>query len=275
MPSSGLSLAGFMDLQWAIGHYQHDCVFPDSSDAALTEVWNIARAKLGPPVANAGHPEIAPLPASADAHLRAATTNPYLAEWLERIQPFTFKLVEMAPVLAHQPAVDVGASSRFGGSLSPSASLGDLLNVCIPTSVPQAELRFLRSENSFLVRSRAQLSVGGFQGPGNRVGLEFALPLPFVQVAEHAGRCYLINGYHRAVTLGRLGITRLPCLFRQVADWDKLGIRQGNAYLSKQVLQSANPPTISHYTRGSAHEVTLREVKRFVHVSWVEFSVED
>lgn len=275
MPSSGLSLAGFMDLPSALGHFRHDCFFSDSSDEALTAEWNRARSKLGPPVINAGRPEIAPLPASADGHLSAATANPYLADWLERLQPFTFKLVETAPLLAFQPMIAFGAPAQYGGALSQGASTGELLDVCIPSGTPKAELRLLRTENSFLIRSPVHLAVGGFQGPGNKVGLEFAMALPFVQVAEHDGRCYLINGFHRAVTLGRLGITRLPCLFRKADDWGKLGVRQTHTTLSRQVLESANPPTVAHFTRGSALEVTLRSLKRFIHVSWVEFTVED
>lgn len=275
MPSSALSLAGFMDLASAMAHFRHDCRFPDSSDAALAAVWNSARAKLGPPVANAGRPEISALPASADGHLRTAAGNPYLADWLERLQPFTFKLVETAPLITYQPIVALNDPGRYGGGLSPDAPLGQLLEVCIPAGEPKAELRLLRQENSFLIRSSATLAVGGFQGPGNKIGVEFALPVPFVHVAEYAGRCYLINGYHRAVILGRLGFTRLPCLFRSVDDWGKLGIRQGGAALGKPILEAANPPTVSHFLRGSAFEVTLRDRKRFVHVSWVEFTVED
>ena len=237
MPSSGLSLAGFMDLPWAIEHFRHDCLFADNSEAALTAEWNRARAKLGPPAPNAGRPEHAPLPGSADAYLRTATANPYLADWLERIRPFTFKLIETGPLLASQPIVDTATPARYGGTLSSNASINELLDICIPAGEPKAELRLIRSENSFLIRSSAHLAVGGFQGPGNKVGVEFGLPLPFVQVVEYGGRCYITNGYHRAVTLGRLGITRLPCLFRQAASWDRLGIRQGNTTISKQVLE--------------------------------------
>ena len=38
---------------------------------------------------------------------------------------------------------------------------------------------------------------------------------------------------------------------------------------------AANPPSVSHFLRGSAYDVTLRDIERFVHVSWVEFTVED
>jgi hypothetical protein len=275
MPKSGLSLVGFMDLPWAVEHFRKACVLADTSDRALTAEWNAARAKLGPPLENAGRPEIAALPASAEAHVRTATSNPYHADWLERIRPLEFRLVEIGPLLAHQPVVETAGPSDHGRALGPDASMGDLLKVCIPLGDPQAELRLPRSENSFLISSRFQLVVGGYQGPGNKVGVEFARPMPFFQVTEHAGRCYLINGFHRALTLGRAGITHVPCLFRRVDDWEKMHIRQGNISISKQVLESANPPTVSHFTRGLAYPVTLRDLRRFVHVSWVEFTVED
>jgi hypothetical protein len=41
------------------------------------------------------------------------------------------------------------------------------------------------------------------------------------------------------------------------------------------LLESNNPPTVSHFTLGRAHAVTLRATTRILHLSWAEYGMYD
>lgn len=116
------------------------------------------------------------------------------------------------------------------------------------------------------------LSAGHSEADG-RVGVQVGAALPLAHVLRIDGRCYLQNGFHRAVGLRAAGAAAMPCLVRDAASPDELGL--GHGTFDRALLESANPPTLGHFTQGRAHPVRLRAMSRIVHVSWAEYLVAD
>jgi len=57
MPTTGLSLVGFMNEAQAIQHLSNACVPTNPDPVALTAEWQTAQGNLGPAIPNAGHPQ--------------------------------------------------------------------------------------------------------------------------------------------------------------------------------------------------------------------------
>src|ERR1700733_421811 len=111
MPSAGLSLVGFMDEQEALTHLRTACVPSDPSDAALKAAWQAAQAQLGPPISNAGSPNVAAIPAAQAPHIVTLMQTPWAAQALQStLQGSTFQMVEIDPLLAFQFTVDLDRS---------------------------------------------------------------------------------------------------------------------------------------------------------------------
>ena len=108
---------------------------------------------------------------------------------------------------------------------------------------------------------------------GEFMGITFGVSQPYVHVVRHNNRCYLHNGIHRTYGARLAGATHIPCIFRDVADHDAVGIHDGT--FPAALLESGNPPTLAHFTGARAHPVRLRSHSRYLHVSWAEYVLPD
>ncbi len=68
------------------------------------------------------------------------------------------------------------------------------------------------------------------------------------------------------------GATHVPCVFGETDDYAIVGAN-GPGFFNKHLLQSANAPTMGHFTQGRATELTLRRVKRVMAVTWTEYLI--
>jgi hypothetical protein len=273
MPTPGLSLVGFIaDQQQAHNHLLHACVPANNAPAALTAEWNAAQARRGAMIPFAGHPDIRPLPAPLQAHAAQVLAQPvFQAEW----RGARIEWAEIGPLLAHQMTVDSNRSMHHCGALSNPPTPDELMVCCLPL-VPQPEqLQVFPAQNSLLLKARS-LNVRIVQGIGqaNFLGIQFDVSIPHVHVAKLNGRSYLFNGYHRAVGLMLAGATYMPCIVRDVADHNAIGIRPPDTF-SAALLDSADPPTLAHFAQGRAHHVSLRIHSRILYVNWAEHAVPD
>lgn len=277
MADAGLSLVGFMDQQQALNHLRVACVSSDPSDAALIPEWQAAVAGIGPPIARAGLPDIQPIPTSHEPYIQQLTQLPWVQQHLAGLANATFQLVEIDPLLAFQFAISSPRSSHHCGHLSNPPTLDDLLAVCLPLQQTNEEINVVPTAQSILVKAKS-LNIRTLQAgmlANNLLGLAFGLTLPLLHVVRHNGKCYLHNGFHRALGVRGAGATHVPCLFRDVPDHEAVGIRNDGATFGVPLLESNNPPTLGHFTQGRAHQVSLRSVSRILHVSWSEYAVPD
>jgi hypothetical protein len=273
MPTPGLSLVGFMDQTQAINHLRTACVPADNSDAALISEWNAAQAKRGPSIANAGNPDIQPLP-NAHPHVQQLTAalQPILGTaWLGA----TLSLVEIDPLLAYQFTVDKPRAAHHCAALVRPPTLDELLQICLPLTPQSEALEIAQGAQSVLLKART-LNLQVFaQGMINVafMGIQFGMASPYAHVVRHNGRCYLHNGFHRAYGARMAGATHIPCVLRDVPDHAAVGIRTDGGTFSATLLESGDAPTLAHFTRGLAYEVMVRLVSRVLHVSWAEYVV--
>lgn len=275
MPSPGLSLAGFLEPQHAIGLLRRSCVLEDTSDAALMAQWQQARRRLGPPMQNAGQPDIHAIPAEGRACMARLEQQAWVAKALHGdLAGAVFRMVELDPLLAFQFSVDLARSAHHAGEAGPP-SVEELLNLCLPADRNMENVRVTPGPNSLLVTSQGlnfvPLAKGLFRtSAGNFVGIQVGASGPLMHVVRYNGRHYLLNGFNRAVGLRRRGVTHAPCVLRDVATAEAAGILPGHTF-DLPLLESADPPTVGHFTQGRAHPVQLKSFTRTLHVSWADY----
>jgi hypothetical protein len=274
MPTPGLSLVGFLDQPLALAHLSKACVPANADPAALIAEWAAAQARLGAPIATAGTPDIRPIPATHDAYAQLVLANPIFGAGAP-LTGATLQMVEIDPLLAYQITVDSNRSAHHAGALSSPPTLDELLACCLPTTPSQENFDVYPGLNSLVLKARS-LNVRAFNGfwVNNAMGVQFGVSIPFTHVARHGGGCYLLNGYHRAVSVRRAGATHMPCVFRDVPDHSAIGLNPPE-FFSVARLQQPNPPTVGHFTQGRAYHVSLRQHSRIVHISWAENALPD
>jgi hypothetical protein len=292
MSSRGLSLVGFMDHLHAIAHLRFACVPADPSDAALAAEWQKSILKLQlVNIPTPGRPNIQQIPASDQHYIQDFIREPWVRTELQSLHTtYQFMLVEIDPILSFQHVVNLDRVDHHFRSLPRTIGTSDLLPICLPTAQQTEDLYvspvvsdshsvIIKSRNTGLNRTIAgvfPLDLAGYRT--HLAGMRFDFSQPFVHVVQFRGRCYLHNGFHRAIGARRAGATHVPCIFRTVNDYNEVGVRSdGNTFTAKE-LDSATPPcppTVGHFTQGGAWDVALRNVSRILHVTWSEHTVPD
>lgn len=287
MPSAGLSLVGFLDQARAIDHFKTVCVVADGSEAALVAEFTAARQRLGPPVPNAGYPDIRPMPQGLQAHADKLKQQAWVAAILPEIEQASVQFIEIDPLLSFQLSLNIAHADRpFQASSSPP-SAQELSQICIPVKQPAPEFvasRVAADSQSVIIKSQSldlqfkqvglfEMNLGGLNVHVG--GAKFHRGLPLMHVVRFNGRCYMYNGFHRAIGARRRGATHIPCVFRDVQTAEEAGLRPDMVRLQREVLESPNPPTLAHFTQGRAYPVQLRRRSRILHVTWSQYIVAD
>jgi hypothetical protein len=273
MPRAGLSLLGFMDQNNALNYLRSWCVPVDDSDVALIAEWHVARAARGNPTPNAGNPDMQPL----------STAHPYVQQLMQskwapvfaRWEGMSFQIVEIDPLLAYQIAVETARLEHLCAGLTQLPAIDELLPICLPLASQSEEIQVSQTPQSIMVRAKSLNVHTTLTGLINSsfLGIEFGPALPFVHVARYNNRCYLTNGFHRAVSIRSAGATHMPCVFRDLQFVDDIGFRDDGRTFTPSLLESEDPPTLAHFARGRAHAVSLRSLIRVLHVSWAQYAV--
>jgi hypothetical protein len=276
MPSPGLSLVGFMDQAQALTHLRQACVpAANATDADLLAQWTAAQAKIDLPAPTLGVPDIQDIPASHIAYAQALFRLQWVANEFTgtTTTASNVKMVEIDPLLAYQFTVDLARSGHHCGHLGAVPTIDELFNTCLPNTQPIENFSFQKLANSAIIKSRSlnlRVKVEGII-QNQLAGIIFGPSLPLVQVVRVNGRCFLYNGFHRAVGLRRAGATHIPCVLRDVVDVKAAGIRDDGATFPEAILMSSNPPTLRHFTQGLAADVQIRATARILHVSWSDY----
>lgn len=203
--------------------------------------------------------------------------------------PWSFKLVELAPLLAYQHHVATDHSSRLCAKINTPPTLDQMVDICLLSTLQPIvpKRRFEQSgmwleSNDLNFRMRgADLYFFGQPQPGHSAplryvaGLMLGPGLPLVQVARFNGRCYLRNGFHRAYGLGRAKASHIPCVLIDAQSWDQVGAVGAPATFDQVLLESQAPPTCGHFISGRATDVKLRTTTRIIHLSWSEYVYAD
>lgn len=282
MTTRGLSLVGFLEEKEAILLLRKSCFFADESDASLSFHWRTGNQKLGPPIARAGSPDIQPIPTAFSSYVSDLQDRPWFKSAVEesKLTGIDFQMVELEPLLAMQYHVDLARCDHHcGGDGMPTEE--QLFKMCLPTDLAfeGVNVSWEDGQNSVLIVSKGMNFVLAEEGWMERdcgffAGVRVASKLPLLHVVKFNDKCYLHNGFHRAVGLRKRGITHAPCLFRDVSDYSATGLDMQNTF-SSTLLGSTNPPTVAHFTEERALEVFLKTYTKTVHVSWAEHLTTD
>lgn len=274
MPTPGLSLVGFMEPAAAIHYLRATCIQPKQDDASLMAEWATAHARLGPPTASAGIPAILPLPPEHrdyETQVRQAWPDVFQSPNYASAQ---ILMVEINPLLGFQFHVDADRSEHHCGGFSSPPTIDELLATCLPLAHANEPCQITQQAQSLILRSPSLNVRVTAQGMlGNFIGIAFGVNLPLVHVVGYNGRYYLHNGFHRVYGAGRAGATHIPCILRDVASAEEAGVQAGGGTFGLPLLESANPPTLAHYTEGRAYDVQLRTMNRVLHVSWSDYAI--
>lgn len=252
--------------------YLRNTLLPDRSDPALLAHWTAAKARVNWTPERPGHPDVIPIPADHDQHVNFFISKP---EFNDSIAPLQgrFALVEIEPLLAYQFDIVLDrANSHTAGSAVPT--IAEMLPVCLPHAAETISFRLQEVPNGVVLQSRSlnfRITGAIDARGGSMAGINFGVPSNLVQVVRFNGRCYLRNGFHRAFGYGKRGATHIPCLFLEASDWAQVGARGGTETFERALLESAAPPTLAHYCRGSAYELPLRTPYRVIQVTWSEY----
>ena len=222
---------------------------------------------------------------SNQPYIQTLMQQQWLAQFVALLPGAEFKLVEIDPLLTIHFMVDLERSTNHCGALPQNASVADLMPVCLPATSPKEPFSMVRlpdgptkqlSVGSFLLTA-ASLNIrvidAGYFQADNKIGIQFGMATPLVQVVRFNGRCYLHDGLHRTIGVRQKGATHVPCLFRDVQSAADVGIKHDRSTFTLQLLESADAPTVGHFTQGRAYDVQLKRFTRVVHVTWAEYAI--
>jgi hypothetical protein len=274
-------------------HLTQVCHPSNLDPAALINEWTAALNKLGPATPNAGNPAFLPIPPADLPHIAALRAAPWLrdvfnSDW----QNATFHLVEVDPLLAYQITVSHNRTAAHLRGLSTPPTISEMMPLCLPliestdtVNSSQIDAKVTNSARSIILKPinlNFRIHNQGLfpittphGGTMNVFGIHIGWSLPQVHVVRFNGRCYLHNGFHRAVGLRMAGATHIPCLLRDVGTADDVGIKTDGSTFDIGLLESPNPPTLAHYTQGRAQNVSLKALTRIIQINWSDHVMVD
>lgn len=190
---------------------------------------------------------IGPCPESLFAHRDALYAHSRFSAM--RHEGWEIVLVDLERVCVVQPTVLSQPDSRVEPGLDPG-DIAALARVTLPIPDPQV-LRYQVGGNTVVLSSRnPNLRTVGFRvqqtEQGTLLGFVVEEAASFVQIAEYGGRFVLTDGTHRAASLVRQGITRIPALTRKHAQGEHLAVARSGV-LSPAAYLGERPPLVRDY----------------------------
>ncbi len=265
-----------MEKERALDYLRKRCFFPDMSREVLLRHWSSAR-RLLQPIPNAGRPDIREVPSQYLPYLEGVKASPRFTSTVQNL-PWSFKLLEIEPLLAFQFHVIIDRADDLCGRLNSASTMDSILRICLPHHLEEIDAEAVVEGNGIRITSptlNVRLFAEGkltYEQKRHLVQVEvgYGMASPLVHALRLNGRCYLRNGFHRAYGLRRLGFTHLPCLLLEAADFAQLGATGADATFECSLLESTNPPTCGHLTRGQGYPVSVRTATKEITISWAE-----
>lgn len=197
-------------------------------------------------------------------------------------------LVDLRKILAFQKTVRVpGLNDR----VSASTNLDEIKDLCIPANDPPTPYTLtFDSDGQALTLSSFNPN---FQASGPNIGrasvqtnpdvppveipqaviIQFGAPTSFVQVAKFRGRYFLRDGYHRAVSLLRAGVYKVPCLLSEANTLREVYSAAGN-FLNEEIIMGSRPPLLADFINETVSgEGETMEVRKLIRIRSDQFMV--
>jgi len=174
-----------------------------------------------------------------------------------RNEGWEIAIVDLERVCVVQPTVLAEPDPRVEAGLDRS-DLQSLAKITLPIPDPQVLPYQIDSARNVAIISapNPNLRTVGFRvqqvGQGTLLGFVVEVATSFVQVSEFGGRFVLTDGTHRAASLFRQGITRIPALTRKYAHGENLGL--GKSVLAPTTYLGERPPQVGDYWNPAVSE---------------------
>lgn len=272
-----LSLLAFMEEADAYDYIGQACALTPEQQRQerLTATWKAARKRRGDPIPGAGYPDIRPIPDAYHAYLERVMAHPRFMNPVDGMD-VDFALVEIEPLLAYQQHIWLEHAQARCAHLPRNPSFDDVLTLCLPERIEpigaNVEVRRGPYPGHTIIAvtdldiDTLPLTIHPAADPtAHVIGWQQQRKLPYVQVARFNGRCYLRNGFHRVYGLVERGVTHVPCIFLKATTVEQAGIRPGHT-LGLDVLESDDPPTVAHFTRGRVMPLPMQRYEMLIGV---------
>lgn len=298
MPVNGLSLFGYFPEANGVLYVRQHCYPRNVTAQQAKQRWMAARGRLGDANPRAGQPVILDIPEDHRPYLARVKANPRYEETVRQMAA-SFKLVEIGPLLAFQVHIEDDRTANVCAGIASPPSVAEILPRCLPVApMGPGQLPFDYKRHGggnaggYTVtcadKNLRVINWGTFDDPAGGYlydpnqgvfvsGVSFGEGSSLVQVVRFRNRCFLKNGYHRALAIARHGATHIPCVFLDAADYAQVdGEPPAPAgRFGQTLLLGPNPPTLSHFIDGRATAVTLRSTKRVIRVTWDQQIIAD
>ena len=251
-------------------------------DAELTDEQRRAIAQAHAQVARrapfeGGSAIVAPCPATLSAHRAALYAHSRFSAM--RNEGWEIATIDLDRVCVVQPMVLSEPDPRVGATPDPG-DMTTLAKITLPIPDPQVlPYQIDSAKNVALLASpNPNLRAVGFRvqqtEQGTLLGFVVEEATSFVQVAEFGGRFVLTDGNHRAVSLLKAGITRIPALTRKHMHGEDL--RLAKSVLSAATYLGERPPRIADYWDPAVSAaISVPRKKKLVMIQAVEQSLVD
>lgn len=220
---------------------------------------------------------IAPCPAVLREHRTALHADERFGAM--RNEGWDIALVDLERVCVVQPTVLADHDPRVKEGLDPD-DLVALAKITLPLADPEVlPYQIDSGKNVALLSSpNHNLRVVGFRvqqtGQGSLIGFVVDIAPSYVQVAEFGGRFVLTDGTHRAVSLFRQGIPRVPALARKLVHGENLDLAK--SVLSPATYLGERPALVGDYWHPAASAaIAVPRTRKLVLIQGIEQRLAD
>jgi hypothetical protein len=268
-------LLGWLSERQARGYLnaqRRDVELTDSQRRAIAQVH--AQVARRPPF-DGGSAVVGPCPAILLGHRDTLYAHGRFSAM--RSEGWEIAIIDLERVCVVQPMVLSEPDPRVATKPDPG-DMATLAKITLPIPDPQVlPYQIDSAKNVALLSSpNPNLRAVGFRvqqlEQGTFLGFVVEVATSFVQVAEFGGRFVLTDGTHRAVSLLKLGITRIPALTRKHAHGEDL--RLAKSVLSAAVYLGERPPRLADYWDPEVSAaISVPRKKKLVMIQAVEQSL--
>ena len=291
-PHEGLYLTGRPTLKRFLKHVRHHAANPPH-EATLLDQWHaanrIVRALEKDEAGVADGPRIDQLGPEYTPLLTELLQDPLIRYGFNTV-PTEVALVDLEQMVVYQRHIDLTFVDQLDATLPPNPSDADVFRLCLPFNHPQPRVEWSRSHGdkfTFVSPSNDLRYLGvmpleadnitDFPPPGSLVGvigIAVGFGSNFLNALLIEGRLILRNGSHRAYTLYRRGIKRVPCIVQHLSARDELDVVGADEVHSRPdaYLKDRRPSMLKDYLNPELRAALM--VKRRLHTVTVAFNVE-
>jgi hypothetical protein len=200
--------------------------------------------------------ECLPLDGALQPLVDAVCASPWFRASFDNL-PFTFARVELDKLVVSQNHVEHSFTEGLAAALGPDPDDETLFRFCLPLERALPDVRIQRlSGDRFLFSSRSTdfrahtprllrpHEIEGLDSSGPvaaMVGIMVGFGSNFLSAIRSGSRLLLQNGYHRAYSLRRLGLTHAYCIVEDVTRKDELKLTADEEVGSDPEFYFASP----------------------------------